>query len=615
MAIGTKIAILYGSETGNSHEFASILSYKLHKLHFPHALMTLGDYDAKSILTCKYLFIICSTTGQGELPRNAKEAANGSEVDTLWALLKRKNLPGDLLSHLKVGMLGLGDSSYPKFNYAVRKLHNRMVDQLGAQLLFARLEADESGARGSNARNGVGVEGVYFQFEKRVLETLMTKYPTRKVGKDQFLREPVSDENYLKPLFNVTLDESGPTCDIIEFSGTTVAKTGTVTNNGRITHRDHFQDVRRFCFQNQGEQYYPGDTASIYPCNSDESVQKFLECQPEWLSIADKPLKFEGILPSDLVDGGIITYKTLRTLLKYHLDINSIPRKIFFMKTWMFATDASRLQGGEQQLDQQRSKLRQFALDEDMEDLYDYCNRPRRSILEVLQDFPSLVLPWTFLFDFLPILKPRLFSISSSPSQSPVELTIALVKYQTILRQVRRGVCSQYIDQLREGDIVRYKLQHNQLLKKDMKQKPCIMIGPGVGIAPMMCLLRSHFFEDQYLFFGNRFNARDFLYKEELSAFEQEGLHLYTCFSRDPVNNFNVKYVQDLLWQNGQVVGELLIEKKGIIYLCGSSGKMPVQVRITILEILKRWCQMNDEQAQTYLQEMERTDRYLQETW
>ena len=50
------------------------------------------------------------------------------------------------------------------------------------------------------------------------------------------------------------------------------------------------------------------------------------------------------------------------------------------------------------------------------EDYYSYCRRPRRTILEVLADFPSAVagLDLAYLLELIPWLQPRAFSIASS---------------------------------------------------------------------------------------------------------------------------------------------------------------------------------------------------------
>ena len=144
-----------------------------------------------------------------------------------------------------------------------------------------------------------------------------------------------------------------------------------------------------------------------------------------------------------------------------------------------------------------------------------------------------------------------------------------------------------------------------------------ILISPGVGIAPMMSLIRSDVSKNLKLFFGNRMMERDFLYKEILQDWDkEERITLYTCFSRDPKNSPKFKYVQDILWSIGEFIAKLIHDQGATIYVCGSSNKMPIQVRITILEILKKWVNFEDEDAAIrYMKDMEKDDRYLQETW
>ena len=48
-----------------------------------------------------------------------------------WKFLLRKNLPADSLTNLKFAVIGLGDSSYQKFNFVAKRLHKRLL-QLGA---------------------------------------------------------------------------------------------------------------------------------------------------------------------------------------------------------------------------------------------------------------------------------------------------------------------------------------------------------------------------------------------------------------------------------------------------------------------------------------------------
>ena len=60
-----------------------------------------------------------------------------------WRFLLRKNLPADSLSCQQFGVLGLGDSSYPKFNHVAKKLSRRLVQLGGVQLLQPGLGDDQ----------------------------------------------------------------------------------------------------------------------------------------------------------------------------------------------------------------------------------------------------------------------------------------------------------------------------------------------------------------------------------------------------------------------------------------------------------------------------------------
>lgn len=621
-----KIAILFGSETGNTEDFAKILSYKLKRLHFPHIISTLGDFEPSDILGVRYLFVLCATTGQGELPKNCHEHSfSGKEKKTLWAFLKKKNLPENFLNNLNVAFFGLGDSSYPKFNYAIRKLHKRIVGQLGANQIFDRLEADEQSMAGSNKGTGAGVEEVYFEYERRILEFLTEKFPRRKLEGKLIARIAIDDSIYLEPKSHLRLKSSTQISDPsnLKFIHDDAIKYGKIVSNKRITSEDHFQDVREFVFTNNSSDetdiYEAGDTASIFPCNSDSAVQHFLENQDHWLSIADKPLEFTNGIPNELRTGGIIEPLTLRNVLKYHCDITCIPRTSFFMKVWMFATDVTRMERGEGQLEQQRDKLKEFATDKDMQELYDYCNRPRRSILEVIEDFLSLRLPWEYCLDYLPLIKPRYYSISSKPNDSNIQLTVAIVKYKTMLRRIRTGICTNYMANLNKNDLIRYNIHSNNLVQEQYKGKPMVLVSPGVGIAPLLSIIKTDpiVSADMQLFFGCRFKDKDYYYEETLEKWATEGrIKLHPVFSRDRDNSPTTKYVQDVLWELGESITNLLVKEKALFILCGASGKMPIQVRLTVIEMLKKWGGFKDDASATaYLKDMERDDRYLQETW
>ncbi|KAJ8300992.1 hypothetical protein KUTeg_022511 [Tegillarca granosa] len=200
-------------------------------------------------------------------------------------------------------------------------------------------------------------------------------------------------------------------------------------SNERVTAIDHFQDVRLVKFNISGSSisYSPGDVVMIAPKNSMETVNDF---------ISHMKLKTDDYFTLQQNDP-----------VENYLDINSVPRRSFFELMCLFSED-----------ELEKEKLKEFCTAEGQEELYSYCNRVKRSILEVLQDFPhtSSNIPFEYFFDLIPALQPRAFSIASSQQAYPEELHIlmAVVEYKTKLYKPRRGVCSTWLAGLNPSDNV-----------------------------------------------------------------------------------------------------------------------------------------------------------------
>ena len=65
----------------------------------------------------------------------------------------------------------------------------------------------------------------------------------------------------------------------------------------------------------------------------------------------------------------------------------------------------------------EKEKLQEMASPEGQETMFNYLNRPRRTILELLSDFPHAIshIPYALLFELFSPIRPRAFSIASSP--------------------------------------------------------------------------------------------------------------------------------------------------------------------------------------------------------
>lgn len=327
-----------------------------------------------------------------------------------------------------------------------------------------------------------------------------------------------------------------------------------IVSNERVTPSSHWQDVRHLTLHISGEHpYSPGDVLTVYPKNFPVDVNEFLAVM-NWTSIADTPLKFvpsaSSTSPSSrlpIPNVSQTTVLTLRTLLTNHLDIMSIPRRSFFAQLAHFTTDEF-----------QRDRLFEFTDPQYIDELYDYTTRPRRSILEVLQEFETVKVPWQRLCSIIPAIRGRQFSIASadlSPASKPdtdktsIELLIAIVKYRTVIKKIREGVCTRYVAALKPGQQITVSLSKGGLgvTKKEM-EKPVVMIGPGTGVAPMRSLIyQRHYWrkemqiKDQIkdlLFFGCRGAESDFFFKNEWEQLKKDGvpLEVYAAFSRDQVS-------------------------------------------------------------------------------
>lgn len=399
--------------------------------------------------------------------------------------------------------------------------------------------------------------------------------------------------------------------------------------NTRLTPLDHWQDVRHLRFSGVSHvEYFPGDVLTVMPENSSKDVEQVLELM-DWNQQADQSICFEptgNVLETDFYPRSLITVNqrctplTLRKLLTYHLDIRAVPRRTFFAMIAHFTEDPMHME-----------RLLDFTDPKYIDELYDYTTRPRRSILEVLQEFHSVQIPWRWAANVLPELRGRQFSIASggsrkhtSEGRTDFELLVAIVKYKTVIKTLREGVCTRYLAEISAGINLEVTLQKGGLnVQRSEAARPVILIGPGTGLAPMRSLIWERYewqlkmadihLGETVLFYGCRSKKADFFYREEWDSLKDKmPLKVFTAFSRDQKAKV---YVQDVLKQQSELVYDLLHSQDGLVYVCGSSGRMPKAVRAALVDVFRSCGNMEESAAEDYLQAMEKDGRYKQETW
>lgn len=219
---------------------------------------------------------------------------------------------------------------------------------------------------------------------------------------------------------------------------------------------------------------------------------------------------------------------SIRTIATQYWDLNAIPKTRAF-EVLSYNCDN----------ELERDKLKEFCSYEGQEELLSYANRPRRTILEVLQDFPNATSKLTLelLFELFQPIKPRPFSIASSYQSKKLDLLIAVVKYYSRLKAPRVGLCSNWLKNLKVGERVRISIKKGTMKFPKTIDTPLVMVGPGTGLAIFRGVLQDYSLIkgcELVLFFGCRYKEKDFHCRNELEKFESDGmLKLFCAFSRD----------------------------------------------------------------------------------
>jgi NADPH-ferrihemoprotein reductase len=234
----------------------------------------------------------------------------------------------------------------------------------------------------------------------------------------------------------------------------------------------------------------------------------------------------------------------------------------------------------------------------DSEHYNQFVNVPQRTILEVLNAFPSVKPPLDHFLELLPRLIHRWYSISSSPLvHKTIHITAVVVDEVTPTGRRHIGVSSGWLSRQIPGKTVSpnennpnlrnrkdnlsdsstnhipaaveddslpvvpvFLRSSNFHLPPDIRI-PIIMVGPGTGFAPFRGFLHHRRYQlRQYyekngqkklenhtmLFFGCRSRTQDWIYREEM-----EGTYFVQSQSRHPPLTIRLNESKRILKKNG----------------------------------------------------------------
>ena len=249
-----------------------------------------------------------------------------------------------------------------------------------------------------------------------------------------------------------------------------------------------------------------------------------------------------------------------------------------------------------------------------------------RSVLDLLDDFPACHLPFEVYLDLLPPLRPRYYSISSSPLVSPDVCSITAGVLHGPARSGRgdfTGVCSRYLAGTPVNGTVFVFVRHPAIPFRppENPHTPMIMVGAGTGLAPFRGFLQEREalhkqqvpVAESLLFFGCRNPELDLLYADELAAFERQGLvRVERCFSRAP--GLERRYVQDGMLGCADEVWELL-QRDAVVLVCGNAATIAPGVRASLASIYRERTGASEGDADAWLADLRSAGRLVEDIW
>ncbi|TLS38663.1 bifunctional cytochrome P450/NADPH--P450 reductase [Pseudalkalibacillus caeni] len=567
------LLVLYGSDTGTAEGVARELADTATMLGIRTEITSLNDGIGN--LPKEGAVLIVTSSYNGNPPNNAGQFVQWLE----------ESAPGELAG-VKYAVFGCGDHNWASTYQNVPRLIDEELEKRGAERFSGRGEGDVSG----------DFEEQLDEWKKRMWDD----------AKDTFgLKQ---HEQFKKDRSTLSLEF------VSGFRGSPLARTYEAVNadileNKELQSAKSERSTRHIEIAlPKGLSYKEGDHLGVLPKNSTENVNRILR-------------RF-GLNGNDQVVLTASGRSAAHLPLDRPVAINELIRNSVDVQEAATREQIREL-AASTVCPPHKKELEQLT----EEGIYqETILKTRVSMLDLLEKYEACELSFERFLELLPPLKPRYYSISSSPqvAEDHLSITVGVVNAPAWSGNGEyKGVASNYLAKQQIGEDILCFTRSPQSGFQPPKdpETPVIMVGPGTGIAPFRGFLQARSIQKQkglevgeaILYYGCRNPELDFLYRSELEEAEKQGIvSLRIAYSR--LENHPKTYVQDIMKQDANKLISLL-DEGAHLYICGDGSKMAPEVETTLMDAYQEHHGVGEQESKKWLASLQEEGRYAKDVW
>ncbi|MEU6171496.1 cytochrome P450 [Streptantibioticus parmotrematis] len=564
---GTALTVLHGSNLGSCRELAAQIA------------------DLGTELGCEVSVAPLDAYADGTLPRTSPvvivaASYNGRPTDDAAAFVSWLEDGHAAADGVRYAVLGVGDRNWAATYQRVPTLVDDRLAALGGERLLPRGEADAGGDLAGGVR----------RFATALRHALLARYGDRDSA-------GTTGESVSGPAHTVAVLTGGP-LDALARRHEVVPMT--VVESRELVDMAHpLGRSKRFVrlALPEGVTYRTGDHLAVLPVNDPDGVERaarLLGADPDTVLSVHAHRPSRGALPVDRP-------LSVRELLTHHLELAApaTAEQIAVLA------------------DHNPCPPERLALKE---------RRPGPdSVLDLIERHPALVgaLDWPTVLELLPALRPRHYSVSSSPVGSPrhVDLMVSLLRAPHRSGEgTYEGAGSAWLNRVRAGDTVYARVAPCREAFRVRTDVPAIMVAAGTGLAPFRGAVADRValraagsqLPPALLYFGCDHPDVDLLHGDELRAAEEAGaVGLRPAFSHAPRDGR--RYVQHRVAAEAREVWELL-EAGAVVYVCGDATRLAPGVREAFTQVHAE-CATDGGDPAAWLDSLVAQGRYVEDVY